>query len=136
MWIPCPRTNTPRENVETPSVFQTSFLEAILGELGGLSMSGNSPQIELFHTWEYIVNISQFPYFILDNNAVMRSRLLSILKNSGHARGWTTQRVLYDILKSRYFDASKCSTYTIYPTFNCSGRSAPRTCCGCMLCLS
>ena len=23
MWIPCPRTNTPRENVETPSAFQT-----------------------------------------------------------------------------------------------------------------
>ena len=37
MWIPCPRTNTPRENVETPSVFQTSFLEAMLGELGRLS---------------------------------------------------------------------------------------------------
>ena len=37
MWIPCPRTNTPRENVETPSAFQTSFLEAMLGELGRLS---------------------------------------------------------------------------------------------------
>ena len=37
MWIPCPRTNTPRKNVETPSVFQTSFLEAMLGELGRLS---------------------------------------------------------------------------------------------------
>ena len=37
MWIPCPRTNTPKENVETPSAFQTSFLEAMLGELGKLS---------------------------------------------------------------------------------------------------
>ena len=37
MWIPCPRTNTPRESVEAPSVFQTSFLEAMLGELGRLS---------------------------------------------------------------------------------------------------
>ena len=37
MWIPCPRTNTPRENVETPSAFQISFLEAMLGELGRLS---------------------------------------------------------------------------------------------------
>ena len=31
------RTNTLRENVETPSVFQTSFLEAMLGELWRLS---------------------------------------------------------------------------------------------------
>ena len=31
------RTNTPMENVETPSAFQTSFLEAMLGELGTLS---------------------------------------------------------------------------------------------------
>ena len=37
LWIPCPRTNTPTENVETPSAFQTSFLEAMLGELGRLS---------------------------------------------------------------------------------------------------
>ena len=37
MWIPCPRTNTPRENVETPCTFQISFLEAMLGELGRLS---------------------------------------------------------------------------------------------------
>ena len=37
MWIPCPRTNTPRENVEIPLVFQTLFLEAMLGELGRLS---------------------------------------------------------------------------------------------------
>ena len=37
MWIPCPLTNTPRENVETPSAFQTSFREAMLGELGRLS---------------------------------------------------------------------------------------------------
>ena len=37
MWIPCPRTNTPTENVETPYVFQTSFLEAMLGERGRLS---------------------------------------------------------------------------------------------------
>ena len=37
MWIPCSRTNTPRENVETPSVFQTWFLETMLGELGRLS---------------------------------------------------------------------------------------------------
>ena len=37
VWIPCPRTNTPTENVETPSVFQTSFLEAMLGELGRIS---------------------------------------------------------------------------------------------------
>ena len=37
MWIRCPRTNTPRENVETPSAFQTSILEAMLGELGKLS---------------------------------------------------------------------------------------------------
>ena len=37
VWIPCPRTNTPRENVETPSAFQISFLEAMLGELGRLS---------------------------------------------------------------------------------------------------
>ena len=37
MWMPCPRTNTPRENVETPSAFQTSFLEAMRGELGRLS---------------------------------------------------------------------------------------------------
>ena len=28
MWMPCPRTNTPIENIKTPSVFQTSFLEA------------------------------------------------------------------------------------------------------------
>ena len=35
--ISCPRTNTPRENVEAPSAFQTSFLEAMLGELGRLS---------------------------------------------------------------------------------------------------
>ena len=34
MWIPCSRTNTPRENVETPSTFQTSFLEGSLGGLG------------------------------------------------------------------------------------------------------
>ena len=33
----CSRANTPRGNVETPSVFQTSFLEAMLGELGRLS---------------------------------------------------------------------------------------------------
>ena len=37
MWIPCPRTNTPRENVEIPSAFQTSFVEAMLGDLGRLS---------------------------------------------------------------------------------------------------
>ena len=37
MWIPCPRTNTPRENVETPSTFQTSFPEGLLGEHGRLS---------------------------------------------------------------------------------------------------
>ena len=37
MWISCPRTNTPRENVETPSTFQTSFLEGSLGEHGRLS---------------------------------------------------------------------------------------------------
>ena len=37
MWIPCPRTNRPRENVETPSTFQTSFLEGSLGEHGRLS---------------------------------------------------------------------------------------------------
>ena len=37
LWIPCPRTNTPRENFETLSAFQTSFLEAVLGELGRLS---------------------------------------------------------------------------------------------------
>ena len=37
VWIPCPRTNTPRENVETPSVLQTFFLETRLGELGRLS---------------------------------------------------------------------------------------------------
>ena len=37
VWIPCSRTNTPRENVETPSAFQTSFLEAMLGVLGRLS---------------------------------------------------------------------------------------------------
>ena len=34
VWIPCPRTNTPRENVETPSVLQTSFLEDMLGNSG------------------------------------------------------------------------------------------------------
>ena len=38
MWIPCPRTNTPRENVETPSAFQTSFLEGSLGEHGRFVM--------------------------------------------------------------------------------------------------
>ena len=37
MWIPRPRTNTTREHVETPYVFQTSFLEAMLGELGRFS---------------------------------------------------------------------------------------------------
>ena len=37
VWIPCPRPNTPRENVETPSAFQTLFLEAMLGELERLS---------------------------------------------------------------------------------------------------
>ena len=37
MWIPCPRTNTPRENVETPSTFQTSFLKGFLGEHRRLS---------------------------------------------------------------------------------------------------
>ena len=37
MWILCSRTNTPGENVETSSAFQTSFLEAKLGELGRLS---------------------------------------------------------------------------------------------------
>ena len=37
MWIPCSRTNTPRENIETPSIFQTSFLEAMLGEFRRLS---------------------------------------------------------------------------------------------------
>ena len=37
MWIPYPWTNTPRENVETRYTFQTSFLEAMLGELGRLS---------------------------------------------------------------------------------------------------
>ena len=37
MSITCPRTDTPTENIETPSVFQTSFLEAMLGELGRLS---------------------------------------------------------------------------------------------------
>ena len=46
-WIPCnnslvrgyhvPGTNTPRENVETPSTFQTSFLVTMLGDLGSLS---------------------------------------------------------------------------------------------------
>ena len=35
------RTNTPMENVETPSAFQTSFLEAMLGELGTLSCMEN-----------------------------------------------------------------------------------------------
>ena len=37
MGTPCPRTNTPRENVETPSAFQTSFREVMFGELGRLS---------------------------------------------------------------------------------------------------
>ena len=37
LWIPCSRTNPPRKNVETPSVVQNSFLEAMLGELGRLS---------------------------------------------------------------------------------------------------
>ena len=37
LWIPCPRTITPREHVETPFAFQTSFLEAMLGGLGRLS---------------------------------------------------------------------------------------------------
>ena len=37
MWIPCPPTNKPSENVETSSTFQTSFLEEMLGELGRLS---------------------------------------------------------------------------------------------------
>ena len=37
MWIPRFRTNTPRENVENPSTFQTSFLEGSLGEHGRLS---------------------------------------------------------------------------------------------------
>ena len=37
IWIPCPRTNTPRENVESASVLQTFFLETRLGELGRLS---------------------------------------------------------------------------------------------------
>ena len=47
MWILCPQTNTPRENVETPYTFQTSFLEAMLGALGRLScprLSRNSPR--------------------------------------------------------------------------------------------
>ena len=54
MWIPCPRTNTPRENVETPSAFQTSFLEA--RNSGSYArgtrenvMSGNSPRSLLLH---------------------------------------------------------------------------------------
>ena len=33
----CPGTNTPTEVVETPSTFQTSFLETMLGDLGRLS---------------------------------------------------------------------------------------------------
>ena len=37
MWIPCLQKNTPMENVEAHFVFQTSFLEAMLGELGRLS---------------------------------------------------------------------------------------------------
>ena len=37
MWVPCSRINTPTENVDTFSVFQTSFQEAMLGELGRLS---------------------------------------------------------------------------------------------------
>ena len=37
MWIPCLQTNTPRENVETPSAVQTLFLEAMLGDLRRLS---------------------------------------------------------------------------------------------------
>ena len=37
VWIPCSRINTPRENIETPSAFHTSFLEVMLGELGRLS---------------------------------------------------------------------------------------------------
>ena len=37
MWIPCSRTNTPRENVDTPSDYRNSFLQTMLGELGRLS---------------------------------------------------------------------------------------------------
>ena len=37
MWIPFPDQHASGKNVETPSVFQTSFLEAMLGELGKLS---------------------------------------------------------------------------------------------------
>ena len=38
MWISCPRTKTPTENVDTPSASrQISLLEAMLGELGRLS---------------------------------------------------------------------------------------------------
>ena len=50
VWIPCSRINTPRENIETPSTFQTSFLEAMLGELGRLSClelaTEPSPQVD------------------------------------------------------------------------------------------
>ena len=49
MRMPCPRTNTPRENVDTPSAFQILFLEAMLGELGRFIMSGNSPRSVLLH---------------------------------------------------------------------------------------
>ena len=49
MWIPCPRINTPRENVETPSVLQTLFLETMFGELGEIVMSRNSPRTLLLH---------------------------------------------------------------------------------------
>ena len=37
MWKSCPQTNTPRENAETPSAFQTSFLEAMAGQVRSLS---------------------------------------------------------------------------------------------------
>ena len=43
-----PDQNAYRENVETPSVFQTSFLEAMLGELGRLSCL-EPPRILLLH---------------------------------------------------------------------------------------
>ena len=57
MWIPCPRTNTPRENVETPSAFQTSFLEASLAEFMSIFFFPTF----LFNFFFCIVYVTQTP---------------------------------------------------------------------------
>ena len=61
MWIACPRPNTPRENVETPSTFQTSFLEGSLGEHGRIVMFRSRHGAFSLHTPLTNTPPSEFP---------------------------------------------------------------------------